>query len=250
MTSQSQFFDSLARLRDQLHERPELDNEATRHDRLVLPFLTSSHGLGWLPGDIFSQVSIKVPPQVLESHVFREGAPIKRRPDLIIMPPEIAKEVAVIEEKARQSCLEDLDGYRMQTLEYQGLFNCTWAILTDGDKWIVRRNFERLHQFDSIHELRRGLADVRHCLGREAVIGRWQLHGTCDLLILSNISIATTEARMTQMLWTTSHAYHPGRHYTDYRPAAWERLDKARSFQEKYDIIAGYFNDLDGDQML
>lgn len=188
MNTEDQFFDSLARRLDWLSSTPGADNEATRHDQLIHPILVSPWGLGWRHEDLLSQPVITVPSQVVESHIFRNAIPRSRRPDLLIAPPELGVNVAVVEEKARQHDLLALNDHRLQVTEYQSLFECVWGILSDGEKWIVRRNFERYHEFADLNELKRGIRDLRYCISRTAVIERWREHGTCDLVILASFS--------------------------------------------------------------
>jgi hypothetical protein len=196
VNSEVEFFDGLQRRLEALVAHPERDNEATRHDSLIYPLLTSPFGLGWDPTDLVSQASIPVPAEITQSHFFRNAIPKSRKPDILISPSDIRPHVAVVEEKAQQADLDRLNGYRVQVAEYQVLYECAWGILSDGDKWILRRNLEAYLQFNSLAELRLGIQDLRQCVGKENILSRWRNHGTCDLIIIAqcgDVAAATRE---------------------------------------------------------
>ena len=108
MGAEDDFFDDLQRRADALERDPDRDNEATRHDLLVYPLLTSPFGLQWSPQDLVSQAAVKVPDEISASHIFRDAVPRVRKPDILISPRDIATRIAVVEEKARQTDLEAL----------------------------------------------------------------------------------------------------------------------------------------------
>jgi hypothetical protein len=186
MLSEQTFFDDLERRASSLHASPERDNEATRHDLLIHPLLVSPFGLQWDPTDLISQSTISVPREIANSHLFRKSIPKLRRPDILIFPKEVARRIAVVEEKERQCDIQALNWYRLQLAEYQALYECTWGLLTDGEKWIVKKNFETFHQFQNISELRVGIRDLRQCIGKHQVISRILKHNTSDLVLVVN----------------------------------------------------------------
>ena len=179
-----ELFDELQRRLDDLNAHPERDNEAIRHDRLVLPFLTASHGLGWDITDIISQPSILLPQTLTESHVFRNAKLVSRTPDLLISPTEVRSPIAVVEEKKRQTSSAALDNYRYQLHEYQASFRCVWGLLSDGEHWILKRAFETVCVFESLLDLKKGLVEVQELLSKARVMHRLQTFGTADLVIV------------------------------------------------------------------
>lgn len=187
MNSKQFFFNELIKRVDFLNQNPERDNEATRHDQLIYPILTSEFGLGWNPTDLISQSAINVPKKIIESHIFRNAIPKRRKPDILICPPVFDRNIAVIEEKNKQLDIDKLNQHRLQAHEYQALYQCTWGILTDGEKWIVKRNFETFHEFSSIYELIKGIEDLKNCLSRSAVIERIVTHNTTDILVIVKV---------------------------------------------------------------
>jgi len=181
-------FDDLKRRSDALLLKPEHDNEATRHDRLVVPVLTHPLLLGWDLNDLVGQASISIPKQVFETHIFRDSTPKFRKPDILVSPSELQFNALVVEEKARQQDMVELNGYRLQLHEYQTLFECVWGLLTDGDRWILKKNLETFHEFSSLDDLRLNIRDIRNCIGKNELLQRKKLHGTCDLVIYSSLS--------------------------------------------------------------
>jgi hypothetical protein len=188
MNNQNSFFDELKRRADSLNSNPGRDNESSRHDLLIYPIITSPFGLGWKPTDLISQASIQVPKQIEESHIFRDAIPKVRKPDILILPENLLKNVAVVEEKRKQENLAALSDHRIQLSEYQALYECTWGVLTDGEKWIIKKNFETYHQFASIAELLKGIKDFKNCVGSISVIERFKTFGTMDIVIVSPFS--------------------------------------------------------------
>lgn len=185
MRDEKIFFDELRRKLDFLDQNPDRDNEATRHDLLIYPIITNNYGLGWNSTDIISQSTINVPKQISESHIFRGAIPKIRKPDLIICPSEIIKNFAVIEEKNKQQDIKDLKEHRFQLSEYQSLYECNWGILTDGDKWVIKKGFETFHEFSSIQELENGIKDFRNAIGSNSALDRYRKYNTFDLIIIS-----------------------------------------------------------------
>ena len=59
MRTEQEFFDELMSRVDILHSSPQRDNEASRHDLLIYPLLTSPFGLGWNAKDLVSQSTIR-----------------------------------------------------------------------------------------------------------------------------------------------------------------------------------------------
>lgn len=197
MINEQLFFDELKNRLENLNSNPERDNESSRHDLLIYPLLTSEFGLGWNPIDLISQSNITIPKEISESLIFRGAVPKIRKPDILIVPKEIIKNVAVIEEKKKQIDIATLSNHRLQIAEYQALYECTWGVLTDGEKWIIKRNFETFHEFLTIEELRAGIIDFRSFLGRKTTIDRFKRYKTFDYIIVSpffhNLSSAFPE---------------------------------------------------------
>ncbi|PSN10625.1 hypothetical protein C7293_27400 [filamentous cyanobacterium CCT1] len=151
---------------------------------MIYPFLTSPFGLAWDPKDLISQSQIKVPTEITDSHIFRNGIPKVRKPDILISPIENKKNIVIIEEKDYQSNIDKLNNYRIQLAEHQALYECIWGVISDGEKWLIKRNLETFNQFNSLEELYRGVSDLRHCIGKEKVIKRLVEYGTTDLVII------------------------------------------------------------------
>jgi len=185
MNKEEYFFDELKKRVDNLHLNPDRDNESSRHDLLIYPTLTSEYGLGWNPIDLISQSTINIPKESVDSLIFRGAVPKIRKPDILIVPNEIIKNVAVIEEKKKQKSLESLANHKLQLNEYQAIYECTWGVLTDGEKWIIKRNFETFHEFSTIDELRKGITDFRHCIGSKEIKERYNQYNTFDYIIIS-----------------------------------------------------------------
>jgi|GEM_PF-2729565 len=185
MKKQQALFDELKKKAEFLNKNPDRDNEATRHDLLIYPVLTNKFGLGWDPTDLVTQATIEVPSIISESHIFRGATPKVRKPDILICPLEVLKNIAVIEEKKKQDSLSSLSDHRVQLAEYQSLFECNWGVLTDGEKWIIKRGFETYHEFTSIPELEKGIDDFRDLIGQKESLSRFKLHNTFDLIIIS-----------------------------------------------------------------
>lgn len=179
-------FDQLQTRLEYLLANPDRDSEAARHDALVLPFLTDAVGLGWNTLDLVPQENIAVPNSITDGLIFRDSIPKKRIPDLLIRPVDNDIVVAAIEEKEGQRDLQKLNDNHLQLREYQALCECTWGILTDGEKWIVKRNFESWGEFHSIQELRNNIEELRNAIGRQTVIARINAQGSPDLLFLQS----------------------------------------------------------------
>ena len=177
-------FNNLRSSLESLHENPQHDNEATRHDRLIVPVLTNPLLLGWDRNDLASQALIKVPNQITESHVFRGSQPKFRKPDILVTSPLIKSNAFVVEEKYRQASIDALNNHRIQLIEYQSLYECVWGLLTDGECWILKKGFESYHEFASLEELRASLADIQNCIGKDSLQERALKYGTCDLVIV------------------------------------------------------------------
>lgn len=187
MKEQSLFFDKLKRNIEFLHKNPLRDNEASRHDLLIYPMITNIHGLEWEQIDIVSQSTINVPNEISESHIFRGAIPKIRKPDLLICPNEIVKNFAIIEEKKRQNNIEELNNHRIQLNEYQSLYECTWAMLTDGEKWIIKKGFDTYFEFNSIQELENNIKDFKKILSKKPVITKYNQYKSFDLIIVQQI---------------------------------------------------------------
>ena len=180
--SRVEFFDELKQRVEFLHEHPDRDSEATRHDHLVMPILTNEFGLGWPTEDLVPQKYRRIPKETHESHIFRNAETRKgAKPDILISRIGYPN-IAVVEEKERQKSLESLGRYNQQLTEYQAMFDCVWGVLTDGENWIIKRNFERYAQFASLDELLNALSDVRALIGRHAVYDRLKIYNTTDLV--------------------------------------------------------------------
>lgn len=179
-------FDELKTRLEFLLANPDRDSEAARHDALIVPFLTSEAGLGWTLLDLVPQQNIIVPDTVGESYIFRNAQPTKRIPDLLIRPADHDIVVAAIEEKEHQPDVKVLNQNHLQLREYQALCECTWGILTDGEKWIIKRNFESWGEFGSIDELEQNLREIREVIGRNAVVARIKSQGSPDLILVQS----------------------------------------------------------------
>lgn len=182
--TENDFFDDIERRIEELNKNPDFDNESTRHDRIVYPILTGIYGLNWNPSDLQSQRTISVPKQINDSHIFRGAVPKNRRPDILIRPSSHNINLAVIEEKEKQSNLHSLNENRIQVHEYQSLFECTWGVLTDGEHWIIKRNFETQLEFSSFSNLRKNFAELKYLLGKENLIKRLSVSKSSDLIIV------------------------------------------------------------------
>jgi len=164
------FFDELQRRLDKLNES-DTDNEAMRHDLIVRPLLTHPLTLGWGETEVQSQQTI------LD----------RKRPDIIIVPDDYNQAVAVIEEKKKQRNINSLKKHLCQLLNYQGLLDSVWGLLTDGERWILQKNLEPFHTFHSLVELKNNLVDLQLCIGRNILMERLKNHGTADLVIVGSI---------------------------------------------------------------
>lgn len=185
MDNELSFFSNLKRQLEFLYNNPNRDNESTRHDLIIYPFITNRFGLAWDSADIISQSTINVPLNISESHIFRGAIPKIRKPDLIICPKDVIKNAVIIEEKKKQPDLLSLKDHRLQLSEYQSLYECNWGVLTDGDQWLIKRGFETLFEFNSIDELQKSIKEFRNALGSKEVLSRYRQCNTFDLIFIS-----------------------------------------------------------------
>jgi hypothetical protein len=155
-----------------------------RHDLVIRPFLTHPLTLGWKPLELVSQRSTSVAKAVRESYFWRGAEPLKKRPDVVIVPYGLAAVVAVVEEKSRQASLRRLAEHIGQVKEYQYLHDSVWGLLTDGEKWILQRNNATYLEFPSLSDVFRQLPDLQECISRQAIMSRLRKHGTSDLVIV------------------------------------------------------------------
>ena len=158
------------------------DNEAIRHDLLVRPLLTSPLALGWEEGEVLSQVGMPVPHTIGESYYWRGAVPRKKRPDIVLIPYNVARVAGVIEEKGRHAEMSELESHVGQLLEYQYLHRCVWGLITDGEKWVLTKNHEIFQRFEGLSDLKRRLTDLQQCIGRSAILERFHRYGTFDLV--------------------------------------------------------------------
>ena len=186
------FFDKLQKQLEAL-KSSGIDNEAMRHDLIIRPFLTNQLGLGWKRTEIQAQQTIEVPEELRESYFWTGAIPKYRRPDLIIVPEGYRKTVAVIEEKQAQKDMNNLKGYLGQLKEYQYLHHAVWGLLTDGEQWMLQKNFELFHAFRSLIELKKNFVDIQNCIGRIALIDRLEKYGTSDLIVIVLSSIKSSK---------------------------------------------------------
>jgi hypothetical protein len=162
---------------------PARENEAVRHDLLVYPLLTLA--LGWNGSELLAQQSTAVPQEVKESYFWRGAVPNQRRPDLLIVPYGVSsKPVAIVEEKTQQRSMSALLGHSHQITEYQYLHNAVWGVITDGEKWILKRNLEIMLECASLQEFLHNYDRLYEYIGRDALLGRLQAYGTADLVIV------------------------------------------------------------------
>ncbi|MBS1768622.1 MAG: hypothetical protein JSS77_03080 [Acidobacteria bacterium] len=181
MNETDRFFDELQSRLDILLTNPGDDNEATRHDQLIYPMLTSPLILDWHSSDICSQKTILVPRELAHEYTFTGGIPKVKRPDLVIKPFGVGN-ATVVEEKAKQIDTNRLKQFNKQLVDYMGLFNCTFGILTDGEKWIIKRGFADHFVFENLSELKKNLNDFKGLLSRSEMINRYKRTGSFDLI--------------------------------------------------------------------
>jgi len=190
-------FDKLTVRLEMLILNPDRDSEAARHDQLILPFITE--GLGWDHIDCIPQARLRIPSGLDKSHIFRAATPKTRKPDILISPQgengSYLDGIAAIEEKAKQASLAGLEEHSLQLTEYQALCKCVWGVLTDGDKWIIKRSFETWFEFENLGELKRYYKDVYQVLGKSPVLQRMTKQGTPNLLLLCNSINPIAESR-------------------------------------------------------
>jgi len=177
-----EFYDDLERTAEYLSQNE--DNEAIRHDLLIRPILISPHGLGWEKGEALSQIETPLNSALSESYYWRGAIPKKKRPDIILIPYNVSKVVGIVEEKKRQAGVIELEKHVGQLLEYQYLHRCVWGLLTDGEKWVLTKNHDVFHRFDNLQDLKRKINDLRHCIGRSAIVERLHKYGTPDLVYI------------------------------------------------------------------
>lgn len=158
-----------------------MDNEAMRHDLIIRPLLKNA--LSWNDHELHAQQTIYSP--VLDMCDVRKSN--KMRPDLIVVPEGFEHTAAVIEEKRGQKHIHDLKKHIKQLRDYQVALQVVWGLLTDGEQWILQRNFETYLSFGSIDELRIGFRDLHECIGKEHILRRYSMHGTMDLVISHDI---------------------------------------------------------------
>lgn len=192
------FFDSLKRSLNQLQESG-FDNESMRHELIIRPIIVSPLILGWESKEVISQSECNVSEFVRKSYYWRNAEPKKKRPDMIIVPYGIKKTVAVIEEKNRQFTMQSLREKVGQLKEYQYLHNAVWGLLTDGSKWILQKNNEIYHEFESLSELEKNIYDLKECISKASLMDRLSKFGTSDLIICkpnNNIAMIISLSRL------------------------------------------------------
>lgn len=160
------------------------DNEAMRHDLIIYPLLTSPYGLEWDGCEVVPQKNLPLNRELTSSYIWKNAIPKKRRPDIVIVPYGIDQSVAVIEEKKKQSDINKLKMHLPQLGEYQQLESVVWGVLTDGERWILRRNNEIYASFASISELEKSFEEMKRCIGKKYVLQRLIKYGTSDLVFI------------------------------------------------------------------
>jgi hypothetical protein len=178
------FFDNLERSLDFI-KNGKWDNEAQRHANIVLPILTCPYVLGWGLHEIINQAQIPIPKVIQDSYFWRGATPKRRVPDMIIKSEKFEKVVAVIEEKCPQRSLDEMKDHLMQLNETQGLCNSVWGILTDGEKWIIKKNYEIYFTFNSLFDLYKNLNEFKEWLSKEKVEERLLHYNSMDLVFIS-----------------------------------------------------------------
>lgn len=153
-----------------------------------MPLITSPFGLGWNHEELVPQVNLQLPSGLIDSHVFRGAKPKSRKPDILISPiadgvPE-NKFVVAIEEKKRQSNVASLKQHNLQLVEYQAVSECVWGILTDGERWVIKRHLETYAEFESLDDFRRNLPDIQQCIGRAPLLDRVRKQNSSDFIIV------------------------------------------------------------------
>ncbi|MCM0084467.1 hypothetical protein L4X63_23085 [Geomonas sp. Red32] len=179
----TQFFDSLKRNLDLID--PKFDNEALRHDLIIHPILTSPDGLGWYNPEVIPQLNTAIYKELKESYVWKGAQPVRRRPDLVIVPLGMNNPVAIVEEKKRQIDISALKRHVGQVTEYQCLHNAVWGLLSDGEKWVLKKNNQIFHTFANLTELEKNFDDFKNCIGRVAIMSRLVEYNTSDLVIVA-----------------------------------------------------------------
>ena len=58
----------------------------------------------------------------------------------------------------------------------------TQGLLTDGNQWILKKNFEVFHKFSSLSDLRNDFIELYKCIGREPLLTRMKLSGSPDIV--------------------------------------------------------------------
>ena len=186
-------FDDLKRQADFLNNNPDRDNESQRHDTLVYPILTHPLLLGWDKIDIIPQSALPLNKEVIESYIWKNATPQKKRPDMIIAPIEFTKTVAVVEEKKKQTDTDTLRKHDSQLIEYQYLFKANWGLLTDGEKWIVKSGLEDTIALSSLDDFKRNLSFIKEMISRNAIIERLIKYNTTNICIIFKPKIIIKE---------------------------------------------------------
>ncbi len=176
--SMKRFFERLERTLDRLKGQGLVDNEAMRHDLIIRPLLKDV--LGWNDHELHAQQTVYSP--VLNLYDVQKSH--KLRPDIIVVPEGFEYTAAVIEEKREQKHIDNLRKHIDQLRSYQCALQVVWGLLTDGELWILQRNFETHLTFETIDELRRGFPDLQECIGKERLLRRFSTSGTMDLIII------------------------------------------------------------------
>lgn len=192
MLERSKLFKQLHESIDLLRNHPEDDSEACRHEWIVRPLLTSEAGLGWNITELLPQKFLRIPNSLKGGQAIRDGWDRNgARPDIIIKPigwPSFA----AIEEKGRHDNVQLLSTNRKQIREYEALIGCVWGVLTDGERWIIEKNFKIYMSFDSLAELERNFAELNDCLGRGSVLRRREHSGSYDIIAMVLVSPSTS----------------------------------------------------------
>lgn len=144
------------------------DNEAMREINIIMPLLSHPYGLGWDGMDL-----------LLKKYY------MGKYPDITILPYNIhlPKPVAIVEAKKKHKDVPSLKKHLDQLKGYQEMYQTTWGLLSDGEKWILQKDNKEFHAFDSILEMKSHIKDLQHCIGKRSIIERIVKHNTVDIFI-------------------------------------------------------------------
>ena len=172
--------DELQRRLDLLRISPFRDREAQRHSDLVLPVLTSPAMLGWKTSEVLNQRYY-----LAEPDPWRETRPKRLVPDIVVQPLDAGRGYLVVEEKRKQASVSGLRQHIGQISKYQDSLGISWALLTDGNIWLLRMGEDEVEVVDSVADWRRALPEMQRRIGRAAVMERIEGSGRPEIILVS-----------------------------------------------------------------